>query len=49
MSSDPVNVYGQTKKTGSGETVVRDPLYVFAVSDWLNSCHDRWSSRFCSL
>jgi len=49
MSSDPVSVNGLTKKTGSGETAVRDPLYVFAVSDWLNSYIDRWSSRFWSL
>ena len=48
MSSGPAALKHQVI-AGSGETAVRDPLYVFAVSDWLNSCHDRWSSRFCSL
>jgi len=26
---------------GSGETAIRDPLYVFAVSNLLNSSYDR--------
>jgi len=31
----------EQKNTGSGETAVRDPLYVFAVSDLLVSYQDR--------
>ena len=37
MSSDPVPVKGLTTITGGGETAVRDPLYVFAVSDDLTA------------
>ena len=37
MSSDPVPAKGITKITGSGETAIRDPLYVFAVSDDLTA------------
>jgi len=33
------------KKTGCGETAIRDPLYVFAVSNWLDSDHDRRSDQ----
>ena len=31
----PSSAQGTEKITGSGETAVRDPLYVFAVDDFL--------------
>jgi len=31
----------------SGETAIRNPLYVFAVSDLNNSDSDKRSTRFC--
>jgi len=36
MSSAPVfkRAYKDLKTTGCGETVIREPLYVFAVSDF---------------
>jgi len=37
MSSGPVTINGKINNTGSGETAVRDPLYVFAVSDDLTA------------
>jgi hypothetical protein len=37
MSSDPVMLNGLRKLTGSGETAIRDPLYVFVVSDDLTA------------
>jgi len=35
--SAPVILNGLSYKTGSDEIVIREPLYVFAVSDLLNS------------
>jgi len=47
MSSGPAILKGLRQDAGSGETAIRDPLYVFVVSDCFNSCHDRWSIRCC--
>ncbi len=38
--SDPARLNGLRELAGSGETAIRDPLYVFAVSDELDSGHD---------
>ncbi len=33
MSSGPATLDGLSHDAGSGETAIRDPLYVFAVND----------------
>ena len=49
MSSAPVAIKGMYEQTGSDEIALREPLYVFAVSDLLNSYHDRRSERVYEL
>jgi hypothetical protein len=49
MSSAPVAINGLNEQTGSDEIALREPLYVFAVSDLLNSSHDRRSERIYEL
>ena len=49
MSSAPVAIKGMNEQTGSDEIALREPLYVFAVSDLLNSYHDRRSERIYEL
>ena len=41
----PAQLHGLNRSAGSGEAAVRDPLYVFAVSNCVDSDNDRRSKK----
>ncbi|CAM3755794.1 hypothetical protein PSMA108079_06070 [Pseudoalteromonas mariniglutinosa] len=45
----PLQIHKDMEKVGCDEIAIREPLYVFAVSNLLNSHIDRRSKRICLL